>query len=98
MSIAASHLFSYFWGTLTTRFIFNRIVLWFAKDLGVALNDFIVDDNNRFYLVNGIKQRTHRVKENPDILKYNLSAQEMHKSADTLLQEVIEKGVRDCYQ
>ncbi|XP_019209409.1 L-amino-acid oxidase-like isoform X2 [Oreochromis niloticus] len=71
---------------------FHQIVLQFAKDLGVELNDFIMDDNNTFYLVNGIQpQKTSKVKEKPDILKYNLTANEIHKSADNLLQQALEK-------
>ncbi|XP_030609614.1 L-amino-acid oxidase-like [Archocentrus centrarchus] len=70
----------------------HHILLWFAKNLGVKLNEFIMDDDNTFYLVNGIEpQKTYKVKENPNILKYNLSANETHQSADTLLQQALEK-------
>ncbi|XP_028251431.1 L-amino-acid oxidase-like [Parambassis ranga] len=70
---------------------FHQIVHWFIEKLGVPLNEFVMDDNQTFYLVNGEKpQKTYKVKENPDILKYNLSANEMHKSADQLLQIAIQ--------
>ncbi|XP_030609616.1 L-amino-acid oxidase-like [Archocentrus centrarchus] len=77
----------------------HHILLWFAKDLGVELNEFIMDNNNTFYLVNGIKpQKTYKVKENPNILKYNLTENEMHQSADTLLQQALEKVKKEVKQ
>uniref|UniRef100_I3K3F0 L-amino-acid oxidase n=1 Tax=Oreochromis niloticus TaxID=8128 RepID=I3K3F0_ORENI len=78
---------------------FHYIVLQFAKDLGVELNNFIMDDDNTFYLVNGIQpQRTSEVKKNPEILKYNLTGNEMHKSADALLQQALEKVKNEVTQ
>lgn len=78
---------------------FHHIALQFAKDLGVELNNFIMDDNNTFYLVNGIQpQRTCKVKEKPEILKYNLSPSEKHKSAEALLQQALEKVKNEVTQ
>ncbi|XP_005754382.1 L-amino-acid oxidase-like [Pundamilia nyererei] len=78
---------------------FHHIALQFANDLGVELNNFIMDDNNTFYLVNGIQpQRTCKVKEKPDILQYNLSPSEKHKSADALLQQALEKVKNEVTQ
>ncbi|KAM3598548.1 uncharacterized protein V6R79_019346 [Siganus canaliculatus] len=68
----------------------HRIVHWFVEKLGVPLNEFIMDDNNTFYFVNGRRERTQAVKENPDILKYKVSNNEKGKSADELLQEALQ--------
>ncbi|XP_047242365.1 L-amino-acid oxidase-like [Girardinichthys multiradiatus] len=64
---------------------FHSIVLTFAKKLGVELRDFIMDDNNTYYMVNGVKRRNYEVKENPDILKYDVNENERGKSAEKLL-------------
>uniref|UniRef100_A0A3Q2DXI4 Amine oxidase n=2 Tax=Cyprinodon variegatus TaxID=28743 RepID=A0A3Q2DXI4_CYPVA len=76
---------------------FHRIVLWFAEQLGVKLNKFTMDDNNTFYLVNGVKKRTYAVKANPDILNYNVRKSEKGMSADDLLQKALQK-VKDEVQ
>ncbi|XP_017292480.1 L-amino-acid oxidase isoform X2 [Kryptolebias marmoratus] len=70
---------------------FHQIVLWFAEQLGVKLSPFVMDDNNTFYLVNGVKKRTYAVKANPNILKYNVTPSEKGKSADQLLQQALQK-------
>ncbi|XP_072233015.1 L-amino-acid oxidase-like [Leuresthes tenuis] len=71
---------------------FHKIALWFAAELGVELNEFIGDDNQTFYLVNdNQKHKTYEVKENPDILKYNLPENERQKPADDLLQQALQK-------
>lgn len=72
-------------------YFINRIVLWFAEQLGVKLNPFIMEDSNTFYLINGVKKRTFAVKSNPDILKYNVRPSEKNKSADQLLQQALQK-------
>ncbi|AWO97276.1 skin mucus antibacterial l-amino acid oxidase-like [Scophthalmus maximus] len=69
----------------------HEIVLWFAKEFGLELNDFIMSDPNTFYLVNGQRERTATVEANPDILKYELLENERGKSADELLQESLQK-------
>ncbi|XP_074555329.1 L-amino-acid oxidase-like [Halichoeres trimaculatus] len=70
---------------------FHLIVRWFAKELGVELNKFTMDDPNTFYLVHGLRKRTYAVKANPGILNYNLSKSERGKSADRLLQQALKK-------
>ncbi|MEQ2253718.1 hypothetical protein ILYODFUR_035259, partial [Ilyodon furcidens] len=70
---------------------FHSIVLTFAKKLGVELRDFIMDDNNTYYMVNGVKRRNYEVKENPDILKYDVNEDERGKSADKLLQQSLDE-------
>ncbi|XP_033466346.2 L-amino-acid oxidase-like [Epinephelus lanceolatus] len=69
----------------------HHIVLWFAKKLKVKLNDFIMDDPNTFYYVNGVLKKTHTVQSNPDVLKYNVWPSEKGKSADELLQRALKK-------
>uniref|UniRef100_A0A3B3TV69 Amine oxidase n=1 Tax=Poecilia latipinna TaxID=48699 RepID=A0A3B3TV69_9TELE len=51
--------------------------------------DFIMDDNNTYYLVNGVKRRNYEVKENPDVLQYNVYESEKGKSAEELLQQAL---------
>lgn len=63
----------------------------FAKKLGVELNKFVMNDPDTFYLVNGVLERTHEVEKNPDLLKYNVEKNEKGKSADTLLQQALQK-------
>ncbi|XP_078147926.1 L-amino-acid oxidase-like [Centroberyx gerrardi] len=70
---------------------YHLIVHWFAEELGIKLNEFIMDDENTFYLVNGLRERTYTVKEDPDFLKYNLTESEKGKSADDLLQQALQK-------
>ncbi|XP_041635059.1 L-amino-acid oxidase-like [Cheilinus undulatus] len=72
----------------------HQIVLWFANELGIKLNEFIMDDNNTFYLIHGLRKRTYEVKEDPDILKYDVTESERGKSASKLLQDAL-KNVRD---
>ncbi|XP_034425165.1 L-amino-acid oxidase-like [Hippoglossus hippoglossus] len=69
----------------------HQIVHWYARSLGLKLNEFIMTDPNTFYLVNGIKKRTSEVKREPHILGYNLEGDEKGKSANELLQQALEK-------
>lgn len=69
----------------------NRIVQWFANKMGVKLGNFIMDDNNTFYLINGLRKKTYAVKANPDILKYKVLKSEMGRSANQLLQQALKK-------
>ncbi|KAM9424904.1 L-amino-acid oxidase-like isoform 1-T1 [Pholidichthys leucotaenia] len=70
---------------------FHLIAQYYAKQLGVKLNDFIMDDPNTFYLINGRLKRNYAVQANPDVLGYNVSASEKRKSADKLLQQALQK-------
>ncbi|XP_074479432.1 L-amino-acid oxidase-like [Sebastes fasciatus] len=70
---------------------FHKIVNWYAKNLGVKLDEFIMDDPNTFYFVNGVLRRTRTVQRNPDVLKYNVRESEKGKSADKLLQQALQK-------
>lgn len=70
---------------------FHQIVLWFVEQLGLKLSKFTMDDNNTFYLVNGVKRRTYAVKANPDILNYKVRESEKGMTPDELLQRALEK-------
>lgn len=70
---------------------FHSIVLSFTKKLNVELRNFIMDDNNTYILVNGVKKRNYEVKNNPDILKYNVTESEKGKSAEQLLKQALIK-------
>ncbi|KAK5599891.1 hypothetical protein CRENBAI_014209 [Crenichthys baileyi] len=70
---------------------FHHIVLWFVEQLGLKLNKFRMDDNNTFYLVNGVKKKMYAVKSNPDILNYKVTKSEKGLSADALLQRALQK-------
>ncbi|KAI4794788.1 hypothetical protein KUCAC02_031839, partial [Chaenocephalus aceratus] len=70
---------------------FHHIVRWFAKELGVKLNPFIMEDVNTFILVNGLLRKTYAVKADPNILEYNVWDSERGKSADQLMQEALQK-------
>ncbi|XP_039677428.1 L-amino-acid oxidase-like isoform X2 [Perca fluviatilis] len=69
----------------------HQIVRWFADDLKVKLNKFIMYDPNTFYLVNGLLKKTYTVQNDPDVLKYNVQPSEKGKSADELLQKALQK-------
>lgn len=66
---------------------------WFANNLGVKLNKFIMEDINTFYLVQGMRNKVYAVKANPDILKYQVARSEKGKSPDQLLQRALQKVV-----
>ncbi|PWA28625.1 hypothetical protein CCH79_00020749 [Gambusia affinis] len=68
---------------------FHRIVHAFVKKLKVKHRDFIMDHNNTYFLVNGVKKRNHEVKENPDVLQYDVHENETGKSAEELLQQAL---------
>ncbi|XP_033991299.1 L-amino-acid oxidase-like [Trematomus bernacchii] len=71
---------------------FHQIVLWFAKELGVKLNSFVMEDVNTFILVNGLKKkRTYAVIADPNILNYTVWNSEKGKSANQLLQGALQK-------
>nr|BAG72078.1 skin mucus antibacterial L-amino acid oxidase [Myoxocephalus polyacanthocephalus] len=72
----------------------HKMVHWFAATLKVELNEFIMDDPDTFYFVNGVLAKTETVKNNPDILNYNVAVEEKGKSADQLLEEAL-KTVKD---
>lgn len=72
----------------------DSIIRWYIQELGLSLNPFIMDDNNTFYHVQGLRKKTYAVKANPDILKYNVTKREKGKSASELLQLSLQKVCR----
>ncbi|XP_041733738.1 L-amino-acid oxidase [Coregonus clupeaformis] len=73
---------------------FHKILLSFTSKMGLGLNQFIQDDINTYYHVNGLLQKTYRVKENPDVLNYPLTDKERGKSAGQLFDLALWK-IRD---
>uniref|UniRef100_A0A4W5JCU0 Amine oxidase n=1 Tax=Hucho hucho TaxID=62062 RepID=A0A4W5JCU0_9TELE len=73
---------------------FHKILLSFALKMGLGLNQFIQDDINTYYHVNGLLQKTYTVKENPDVLNYPLTDKERGKSAGQLFDLALWK-IRD---
>ncbi|KAK1153499.1 L-amino-acid oxidase-like [Acipenser oxyrinchus oxyrinchus] len=74
---------------------FHRLVLTFAERMGLKLNPFIEDNRNTWYQVNGVHKRAYTVEENPDVLRYPVSAQERGKSAGRLFNESLSKVMDD---
>lgn len=68
---------------------FHKILLSFASKLQITLNHFIQDDNNTYYLVNGVLHKTHAVESNPGVLNYNLKDSERGKSAAQLFTQTL---------
>uniref|UniRef100_A0A667YGP1 Amine oxidase n=1 Tax=Myripristis murdjan TaxID=586833 RepID=A0A667YGP1_9TELE len=73
---------------------FHKILLSFASKLHIALNRFIQDDINTYYLLNGILQKSYAVESNPDVLNYTVTEEERGKSAAQLFNQALWK-VRD---
>lgn len=71
--------------------LFRRILLSFASKLQISLNDFIQDDINTYYFVNGVLQKTYAVENNPGLLNYSLNERERGKSAAQLFSEALWK-------
>ena len=67
----------------------SRIVLYYAKMLGVKLRPFVMYDPNTFYLVNGQRVKTGAADKNPALLKYNLPHRGKALSADQLLDQAL---------
>jgi len=55
-----------------------------------------MDDDEAFVLVNRKKHKVLEVKNNPNILNYNLLESERHKSASQLLQEALQPVLYMC--
>ncbi|KAM6894318.1 L-amino-acid oxidase-like [Lycodopsis pacificus] len=73
----------------------HKILHLFAEMQNVKLNEFIMDDPNTFYLVNGFLEKTDTVKNNPNIFNYTVWESEKGKSADELLQRALLKVKHD---
>ncbi|XP_063067337.1 L-amino-acid oxidase-like isoform X2 [Engraulis encrasicolus] len=71
---------------------YHSIVHYYAKQLGVELKEFVMEDPNTFYLVNGVRKRTYTVKANPDVLGYGVNQSEKKRSPDDLLELALKKS------
>ncbi len=69
----------------------SRILLHFAKKLGLALGPFVQDDRNTYYYINGFRYKTYTVKQNPDVLNYPVNDGEKGKSARELFDMALGK-------
>ncbi|XP_068561775.1 L-amino-acid oxidase [Cebidichthys violaceus] len=70
---------------------FHRILLSFASKLQISLNPFIQNDVNTYYFINGVRQKTGAVGNNPNVLNYSLSEGERGKSAAQLFSQALWK-------
>lgn len=71
--------------------LFHRILLNFISKLQIPLNNFIQDDMNTYYFVNGALRKTYTVENNPGLLNYSLSKIERGKTAAQLYSEALWK-------
>uniref|UniRef100_H2ZYR4 Amine oxidase n=1 Tax=Latimeria chalumnae TaxID=7897 RepID=H2ZYR4_LATCH len=70
---------------------YQLIIRYYICKFKLNLNDFIENDDNTWYLVNGIRKRTYEVKKNPNILNYPINQNEDGKSAEQLFNECLLK-------
>ncbi|GAA6078545.1 L-amino-acid oxidase, partial [Tachysurus ichikawai] len=70
---------------------FHWILRNFTAKLGLKLNKFIEEDINTYYYINGLRHKTYKVKQNPDVLNYSVSDQEKGKSASELFNQSLYK-------
>ncbi|XP_067307877.1 L-amino-acid oxidase isoform X2 [Pseudorasbora parva] len=77
---------------------FHKILLSFAKKLGLKKpGNFVQDDENTYYLINGFRYKTYTVRQNPDILNYPVYDWEKGKNASQLFNIALGK-LRDDLQ
>ncbi|KAK9520307.1 hypothetical protein VZT92_020203 [Zoarces viviparus] len=70
---------------------FHKILLSFASKLQISLNPFIQSDANTFYFINGVRQKTGAVGNNPNVLNYSVNEGERGKSAAQLFSQALWK-------
>ncbi|KAM3616090.1 uncharacterized protein V6R79_012171 [Siganus canaliculatus] len=71
---------------------FNKILLSYCSKFQIPLNPFVQDDNNTYYLINGVRHKNSAVKSNPGVLNYNLSKNELGKSPARLFSDALFKA------
>ncbi|CAM4552856.1 unnamed protein product [Leuciscus chuanchicus] len=76
---------------------FNKILLNFAKKLGVKVGPFVQEDENTYYYINGFRYKTYTVRQNPDVLNYPVYEWEKGKNASQLFNIALGK-LRDDLQ
>ncbi|XP_050984614.1 L-amino-acid oxidase [Labeo rohita] len=70
---------------------FHKILMHFARKLGLEFGEFVQDDENTYYFINGFRYKTYTVKRNPDILNYPVHDWEKGKSARELFDIALGK-------
>ncbi|XP_049322779.1 L-amino-acid oxidase isoform X2 [Astyanax mexicanus] len=70
---------------------FHRILMSFVAKMGLKLDPFIEENINTYYHVNGLLEKTYRVKDNPDVLNYSVNEHEKGKSASQLFDMALWK-------
>ncbi|XP_030633972.1 L-amino-acid oxidase-like [Chanos chanos] len=70
---------------------FHKILLSFVATMNLELNEFIEEDINTYYYVNGLRHKTYKVKVNPDVLNYPVNERENGKSASELFDSALGK-------
>nr|XP_014350919.1 PREDICTED: L-amino-acid oxidase-like [Latimeria chalumnae] len=66
----------------------------YVQTFNLPVEDFITDNDNTFYYVNGIHARPWEVKENPAILNYSVDENERGKSAEQLFNSCLSKAAK----
>ncbi|XP_064420255.1 L-amino-acid oxidase-like [Latimeria chalumnae] len=73
----------------------HQILMHYVQTFNLPVEDFITDNDNTFYYVNGIHARPWEVKENPAILNYSVDENERGKSAEQLFNSCLSKVRED---
>lgn len=55
------------------------------------MGEFVQEDNNTYYFINGLRYKTYTVRQNPDVLNYPVSEQEKGKNASQLFNIALNK-------
>ncbi|XP_039356661.1 L-amino-acid oxidase-like, partial [Mauremys reevesii] len=71
----------------------HRIVREFIRQFDLKLNKFSQTDDNAWYLVNGVRTKAGKVRQNPDILNYTVAPSEKGKSAKELYVGILQKAL-----
>lgn len=58
--------------------------------LNLSTNPFMMSSNNIWYYINGIRERTWEVEQNPDLLNFTVAPTEKGESAYQLFTEAIQ--------
>ncbi|XP_062872585.1 L-amino-acid oxidase [Trichomycterus rosablanca] len=70
---------------------FHKILRKFLSQLNLPLNNFIEEDINTYYYINGLLQKTYKVINNPDVLNYPVTKEEKGRSASQLYYIALDK-------
>ncbi|KAG9265426.1 L-amino-acid oxidase-like [Astyanax mexicanus] len=73
---------------------FHKILMSLVSKMGLKLNPFIEENNNTYYYINGLLEKTYKVIANPDVLNYDVDEQEKGKSASQIFDMTLWK-IRD---